>query len=192
MKIRTLLLGILLMSSSYLIGQADNITAVASVNRDSILVGNTLSLTITVEGSEINDISLDLPDNLQVINGPQQSTQMVMVNGDVSRTTSYTYVILPSEIGSDIIPPILVTTTDGAFDTEPIQIDIYPNPTDIKQEESLKSPFSSQLQLNFDEFFGEDFQSLFDQRWMDQFDGKQPQEQVAPEENTSKRKLKRI
>ncbi len=193
MKIRTILLGILLMSSSYLIGQNDSTTATASVNRDSILLGNTLSLTVTVEGSTIKDINLDLPANLQLINGPYQSSNMVMVNGDISQTSSYTYVIKPIEIGTDIIPPILVTTEDLTVETQPIQVDIYPNPTNIKQQELRDSPFSSQLQFNFDDFFGEDFQSLFDRRWMDQLDLQVPQEpQVPTEENSSKRKLKRI
>ena len=192
MKIRTILLGILLMSSSYLIGQAESITATASVSRDSILLGNTLNLTITVDGGTIEDIKFDLPDNLQIVNGPYQSSNVIMVNGEINSTSSYTYVIKPSEVGTDIIPPILVTTEEVTIETEPIQIDSYPNPTNLKQEERTELPFSSQLQLNFDNFFGEDFQSLFDQRWMDQLEPQTPQPQAPTDENTSKRKLKRI
>ena len=195
MKIRTIFLGILLMSSSYLIGQEAGVTAVASVNRDSILLGNNLTLTVSVEGSEIEDIEINLPDNLQVVSGPNQSSQMMMVNGTVTKTSSLIYIIRPSEVGTDYIPPILVTTPLLTVDTEPIQIDTYPNPTNITQEERLESPFGNQLQFNFDDFFGADFQSLFDQldlQSMDNFLGPQLKDESPTEENTSKRKLKRI
>lgn len=204
MKIRNILLCVLLMSSSYLVGQSEDITARASVNRDSILLGNTLALTVTVEGAEIQDLDIDLPDNLQLISGPYQSSNMMMMNGVVSTTSSLTYTLEPSEVGTDFIPPILVTTSELTITTEPIEINTYPNPTNLTQEESFESPLSNQLQFNFDGFFGEDFQSLFNnddfQSLFDQLDlqslDKLPRQELEKEnptkEDTLKRKLKRI
>jgi len=103
MKVKIILLGILLAMSTYLIGQ--DLEARVTVNRDSILLGNTLTLSVSVDGEGIEGIELNLPDNLEIVSGPNVSSTMTMMNGDVTQTSTYNYIILPSEVGTDYIPP---------------------------------------------------------------------------------------
>ncbi len=218
MKIKIILLGTLLAISTYVLGQ--DLEARVNVNRDSILVGNTLTLSVSVDGESIEGIDLNLPSNLEIVSGPNVSSTMTMMNGDVAQTSTYNYVILPSEVGTDYIPPMIITTSKGEIETDPITINTYPNPTNIKQDQEILSPFSGgfdfgsmfggeNMQFNMEElfggegmemdlekFFGGDLQSLFDNPMFEQFRGMEFPEGMTPpvdeEEAVPGRTLKRI
>lgn len=204
MNIRIILLGILLVISSYIIGQ--DLAATVSVNRDSILLGNTLTLSVTVNGQKIQNLDLDLPDNLEVISGPNISTSMTMINGDITQTSIYNYVIKPSEVGTDYIPPLVINTSQGDIETQPITLNTYPNPLNIIQEDGqlganfgslfdlpMDSPFGSeQRQFDFGDFFGGDFQSLFDHPMLEQLNDQKIPTPEEKEHPSSSRTLKRI
>ena len=217
MKVKIILLGILLAMSTYLIGQ--DLEARVTVNRDSILLGNTLTLSVSVDGEGIEGIELNLPDNLEIVSGPNVSSTMTMMNGDVTQTSTYNYIILPSEVGTDYIPPMIITTSKGEIETDPVTIDTYPNPTNIQQDQEMLSPFGGGfdfgsmfggehmqfnmeelfggegMEMNLEDLFGGDLQSLFDNPMFEQFKGMELPDGMTPpveEEAVPGRTLKRI
>ena len=71
-------------------------TVRSEVDARKIGVQDQVQLTITVEGSGAPDeIALPALTNLDVVGGPFQSTQVSIVNGRMSQSRSYTYVLQP-------------------------------------------------------------------------------------------------
>jgi hypothetical protein len=116
-----------------------------TVSNDSVLLGNVTVVRFDLEN--INGSDFHFPDfaGFQV-NGPSVSTQMNIVNGQVNQRTSYTYYLEPLDIGEYYIEPASVETEAGFLETEPVPIQVYPNPDNIIQP---PSPSSRQPFLNF-------------------------------------------
>ena len=219
MKIKIVILGILLTISTYMVGQ--DLEARVTVNRDSILLGNTLTLSVSIDGESIEGIDVNLPENLEIVSGPNVSSTMTMMNGTVIQTATYNYIIKPIEVGTDYIPPMVITTSKGVIETDPVTIDTYPNPTNIQQDQEMLSPFGrgfdfgsmfggenmqfnmeelfggEGMQMDLEDLFGGDLQSLFDNPMFEQFKGMELPDGMTPpveEEETvpGARTLKRI
>jgi hypothetical protein len=81
-------------------------TVRSEVDARKIGIQDQVQLTITVEGSGApEEIALPPLTNLDVVGGPFQSTQVSIVNGRMSQSRSYTYVLQPrgpgkAEVGS--------------------------------------------------------------------------------------------
>jgi hypothetical protein len=73
----------------------------SEVDARKVGVQDQVQLTITVEGSGAPDeIPLPALRNLEVVGGPFQSTQVSIVNGRMSQSRSFTYVLQPRAPGS--------------------------------------------------------------------------------------------
>lgn len=172
-----ILFGLFIASNAY--GQAEIKT---TISNDSILLGNTCLLTIELDGQSIQQVDIDLPHTFTLVSGPNVSSSMTMINGDISQTSTYSYYIKPTEIGKEYIPPLTIHTDSGIVETTPIEVHTYPNPDNIVQEVEQQS--FNQDQFNFD------FSDLFDSPLFDRIP------KSAEEENETdqkpKRPLKRI
>jgi hypothetical protein len=82
-----------------------------------------LQLTITVEGSSLPDqLALPALTNLRLAGGPSVSTQMSFVNGRVSQSRSWTYVLAPMAAGKAEIGPVQLES--GAAAAPAIAIEV--------------------------------------------------------------------
>ncbi len=94
-------------------------TVSASVDRTTIELGQTITLTIKLNGS--SDIpNLDKLNENFVIYGTSSSSQISIVNGNSSSSYSYIITLSPKNIGKQIIP----TLTVGNDMTNPIPIEV--------------------------------------------------------------------
>jgi hypothetical protein len=118
-------------------------TVRSEVDARKIGVQDQVQLTITVEGSGAPDeIALPPLTNLDVVGGPFQSTQVSIVNGRMSQSRSYTYVLQPrgpgkAEVGS-------VRAGDQAAPAIPIEVvagSVRP-PAPQRQDPFATDPFS--------------------------------------------------
>ena len=101
--------------------QADGI--VATINRPEAALEDQLLLTVTVEGSRSAQPELpDLSDFDVYSRG--QSTQMSFVNGQVTSSVSYNYVLVPKRTGSFVIGPATVEVGGEVYSSQPIQVRI--------------------------------------------------------------------
>ena len=77
----------------------------ASVDKNVVQQGEQFTLTLSLEGST-NAGNLKLPDmpNFMVLSGPNQSTNMQWVNGQVSQSVSFSYILQPRDVGKFTIP----------------------------------------------------------------------------------------
>ncbi|MFT6334020.1 MAG: hypothetical protein ACJATI_000752 [Halioglobus sp.] len=115
------------------------------VTSDTILAGNILNITFTA-----NNIAgqFEGPDmqGLNVISGPNTSTSMSMINGDVTQTATYSYGVLCENIGDITILPAYFNTERETLETEPFSILVLPNPEGIIEQPPSNSGF---FEFNF-------------------------------------------
>jgi len=104
-----------------------------SVSSDTILLGNYFELKYTIENAPPS--GFEAPDLYQfrVISGPNTSSSVSIINGEVSQSASYTYYLEPEEIGVYTIKPAYLTSGDIALETPPIDLIVVPNPEGIIQ-----------------------------------------------------------
>lgn len=126
----------------------------SSVSSDSILLGNYFIYEIKVEN---HDESVDFPsfDEFKVVSGPNSSSSVSIINGEKSSSKTYTWYLEPQDLGQYFIAPISIKLEEEFLETDPIEINVFPNPNGIIENPS---------QNNMENFF--DFQrpDIFQQR----------------------------
>ena len=146
-----ILLSIILLSSIYAFSQSPTFTI--SVSSDSVLLGNKIAVTFSVKNA-LGD-AMQFPDfiGFDKLSGPNVSTSMSIMNGQMSQSASYTFYLEPLEVGDAYIEPAGLETNEGYLETLPQLIRVYPNPDGIIQQ-----PNNQQRPSMFgDDFFGNDF-----------------------------------
>jgi hypothetical protein len=131
----------------------------AEVDATKVGVDDQVQLTITVEGRSAElaeEIVLPPLKNLRRAGGPFTQTQVSIVNGAMSQSRSYTYVLQPLAPGPAEIGAAHVKLTSGEKTTAPIAIEVV---------KGSVRPAPAQPANPFDEDFGEDpFASIFGSR----------------------------
>lgn len=95
----------------------------ASLDRSEATVGEGVSLSITVEGSRnAEPILPSLPDFEVYSRG--QSTQMSFINGQMSTSVEYTYVLVPKKEGRFQIPAISVAIEGSRYQSTPLVLSV--------------------------------------------------------------------
>ncbi len=138
MNLKTL---ILLLFAGSLFGQEFNV----DISSDTILAGNVLNVTF-VASNIAGQFEGPNMQGLNVVNGPNTSTSMSMINGDVTQSSTYSYGILCEEIGEITILPGYLDTGDETLETEPTSILVLPNPEGIIEQRPGNSGF---FEFNF-------------------------------------------
>jgi len=99
----------------------------ASVSSDSILLGNVFILEIKLSDYE-GEIPKPIMSDFDLVSGPNMSSSVSIINGDTQSSKSISYYLKPKDFGSYFIEPMFVETQEGTLETEPIEINVYPNP----------------------------------------------------------------
>lgn len=133
MNLKTL---ILLLFVGSLFGQSFNV----NVSSDTILAGNMVTITF-VANNIAGQFEGPNMQGLNVISGPNTSTSMSMVNGDVTQKATYSYIILCENNGEITISPAYFNTKNETFETDPFQVLILPNPEGIIEQPPSNSGY---------------------------------------------------
>ena len=150
------------------------------VSSDSVLLGNYIEVSFKLDNIKGQFEAPDF-DGFTIISGPNMSSSMQIVNGDMSSTQAYSYYVQPNETGLYTITPAYLDTEGSTLETNPTEINVYPNPNNIIQEPQRDSGRS------FFDFGGSPFGgSPFFRR------EQVPLETMPQEETKPKRKYKRI
>jgi uncharacterized protein (DUF58 family) len=123
---------------------AQDVQFKAEVSSDSILMGNYLEVRFTIENAA-GDFEAPEFEDFELLFGPNTSSSFSMVNGKVSQKASYTYAIRPLREGILYIDPAVFTSGEEVLETDPIEIEVYPNPAGIEDNKTFgnaeESPF---------------------------------------------------
>ena len=118
----------------------------ANINNDSILIGNYFD--ISFECDDFNgEFEAPVFENCKIVSGPNTSMSTQIFNGVYSGSKKFSYKVKPTQEGQITIPPAYYITDDTTFQTQPIEINVYPNPEGI-----IQNPKSNQNEFFFDFF----------------------------------------
>jgi hypothetical protein len=99
----------------------------ATVDRNPVSIGEqfTISFTLTNAGSG-GGKNLQLPDlsKFHIMAGPNQSSSMQFINGAVSSSVTYSYVLQPKEVGKIVIGPATIDAGGKAVKTAPVTVEV--------------------------------------------------------------------
>jgi hypothetical protein len=101
--------------------KAPSITA--SIDPSEIAFGETAQLTVTVQGQDQNTPEIPAVSGLS-FQPMGQSSQIQILNGAMSATTSHTYSVMPSRIGSFTIPKIRIGSGRDAVESQPLVLKV--------------------------------------------------------------------
>ena len=132
-------------------------TVRSDVDARKVGVQDQVQLTLTVEGSGAPDeIPLPALKNLDVVGGPFQSTQVSIVNGRMSQSRSFTWVLQPRAVGSAEVGA--VRAGDQAAPAIPIEVVAgSTRPPEPRRQDPFGSPFGTDP-------FGDPFEEMLGRR----------------------------
>jgi hypothetical protein len=110
-----------IMFSAVLGLQAQDAKFSVHLNADTIKMGAVLELTFSIENIE-GQFSPPPFDGFELIAGPSQSTMMSIINGRMTRSSTYIYYLKPLEAGSFMIGEASIKDKKYTYNTSPIQI----------------------------------------------------------------------
>ena len=108
---------------------AQDIGVRARVDRDTVVEGGQVALTVEVSGTSLGEVAP--PDvsgitDFDIVGGPMSSNRFQWINGRTSATRSYTYLLRPRRTGSQRIPPLGLLVNGRTYRTEPIDVEVTP------------------------------------------------------------------
>lgn len=120
----------------------------ARISNDSVLLGNYVTLEFTAQNI---DGTIETPDlnEFEILSGPSMSSSLQFINGSSTRSVTYSYIIKPSYLGLYTIGPAYITEDEITLESMPLEINVWPNPEGIIQEEKQSI---SEFNFGFDDF----------------------------------------
>ncbi len=121
---------------------AANISAQLDVN--PVLVNDTFHLTYTASGAVDDDPDFSPVTNDFELLGTRQSTNMSMINGNISRSKKWTLTLLAKKVGTFTIPPIAFGSDSAPEVKVIIKNIVASNGTSLNQDFALEMTTSQQ------------------------------------------------
>ncbi|OGU54472.1 MAG: hypothetical protein A2V66_00905 [Ignavibacteria bacterium RBG_13_36_8] len=125
----------------------------ATVDKTTVGQYERFQVYFTFDGEDVNSVkNFRSPsfEGLQILSGPNQSTSMQIINGKVSSSLTYSFIVQASDIGKYSIGSASIEYKGSTYSSEPIQIEVVKGrgtPTQsqssggISQEELAKNVF---------------------------------------------------
>ena len=131
---------VICLGATVALAQDGTFTAAAEPSR--IAAGEQFQVTFTFDGSDYNSArNFKAPDFGQfvVISGPNQSTNMQWVNGRMSASIGYTYILYARQSGKIAIGSATIEYKGKTLRSEPIQIEVSQGKPKQQQSQSNQS-----------------------------------------------------
>ncbi len=114
-----------------------------TLSTDSLLMDNIITVTFSLKNASGQGFEAPDFEGFQIVGGPNQSSSYSMINGVVSQELSFSYVLMPEDIGNYYIQPAYIKVDSKILETTPLEVIVHPNPDGIKQtpERSSSSTF---------------------------------------------------
>lgn len=114
----------IILASSFVWGQ--DVSFQASVDKNPISANERLTLEFTVTTSGASARNFKTPDlsKFLVLSGPNQSTSMQIINGSVSSSQSFSYVLQPREAGKFTIGAATIEVGSSQYKSNPIELTV--------------------------------------------------------------------
>jgi hypothetical protein len=104
---------------------AEDVSIEASVGKNRLALDDQLILFVTVKGSAANVPNPKLPSLPSFdVYSTGRAQNVSIVNGNMSSSTQFTYVLIPKTPGHTMIPPIEMTIGGKTLSTQPMAIEV--------------------------------------------------------------------
>ena len=127
---------------------AQNAQFQAGVDRTQVGSGEqfTLQLTLTNAGTG-GGKNLQLPDlsKFHIMSGPNQSSSMQIINGAVSSSVTYSYILQPKEVGKFTIGPASIDVGGVTMTSAPVAIEVVKGSARPKQAAGGQDDVAAQI-----------------------------------------------
>lgn len=115
----------------------------AALDRTTVGTGEQFAVSFTVSGSDVNSVKNLRPpafSSFVVMSGPNQSTSMQIINGQMSGSVTFTYYLYARQAGKYTIGSASVDYRGTTLRTQPLQIDIVQGKpqAQVKETESVQ------------------------------------------------------
>lgn len=121
MKKKYYILSVLLLWAGLLF--ADDIRFTASVNKTQVATGEVFEVTFSINGNADHFAPPNF-SGFQVVAGPNVSTSMTSVNGNMTMSNSYSYDLVPTKVGTFTIGPASIVANGHTLNTNAIRITV--------------------------------------------------------------------
>jgi hypothetical protein len=98
-------------------------TFIASLDRDTIALGESATLSLTFEGGQPRNVPAPDVPGLQIVN-TGNSQNFSILNGQMSSTVTVTYSITPQKTGEFVIPALVADIGGHQLATQPLKLTV--------------------------------------------------------------------
>ncbi|MEX0812587.1 MAG: BatD family protein [Chitinophagales bacterium] len=96
----------------------------ASVNKNNIAVGDVFQVSFTVEDGNMSGFQPPDFSNFNLRGGPNQSTNMQLINGQMSRSVSYSYYLQATKEGTFTIGPATANISGKKMESNSLSVTV--------------------------------------------------------------------
>ena len=111
----------------------------ASIERTTVGQYDRFQVDFTFDGGDVNSVSNFRPPTFagfRVLSGPNQSSSMQIINGKVSGSIGFSYILQPSNIGDFTIGSASLDLAGKTYSTQPIKIKVEKGSPQQQQQSS--------------------------------------------------------
>ncbi|MGZ3864366.1 MAG: BatD family protein [Bacteroidia bacterium] len=120
----------------------------AQVSKNKVYVGEVFQISFTANGNMGGFKQPNMPD-FDIYSGPNQSTSVQIMNGNMTQTISYSFMIAARKDGKYTIAPASATVNNVKVESNPVTIEVMKgNPPQQQRQQQQNDPFA--------QFFGND------------------------------------
>jgi hypothetical protein len=149
MKSYSSVIGLMLLTLPLLLA-AQSVTFTASVDKNTVAVDEQFTLELTLNGGGMGGGSIPkLPDanKFMVLSGPNQSSSVQIINGSVSSSVVYSYVLQPREAGKFTLGAATIERGGKQYSSQPIEITVIKGAAKPKQSAASGQSADSNVQV---------------------------------------------
>ncbi len=119
----------------------------ADVDKTAVALNDQIVLGVTVTGPEASLPDPEIPamPNFSIYSSGRNQN-ITFVNGRVSSSITFTYVLEPRALGRGVIPPITLTYKGQQAHTNPIEIQVFKPGAPVPAQQRGPAPVSAQIQ----------------------------------------------
>ena len=182
---KIIIFGLLVLGNFSLQAQDNSPIFTVEISTDSILLGNYFEVKYTLKNGSANNFVAPDFENFNVVSGPNTSTSMSFMNGQMTQSVSYSYYLEPKDIGSFYIQPASIETKDEVLETVPMEVLVVPNPDGITQTPKQRNKPKNSF---FDDFWNiqPDFEQMFPEEMIPKMIPPQDEQQEKKKRKTVK------
>ena len=125
---------------------AQDVSFSASVSRGTIAMGDQLEVSFTLNGSSSgSDFRPPSLSEFLTLSGPNQSTNMQFINGAMSASISYSFILQPRSEGTFTIGPASIEAGGRKLKTQPVSIHVTKASPQARQQNPQQSDIGRQI-----------------------------------------------